>query len=98
MLAESELFSNDYVISEIDVNRLAFERRKNTSFRNDKCDTETIWFDIPLTDTKITRFVSRTPFIPYSPMRPTRDANLFFLCRHTDSKSALLILTQKPPL
>lgn len=28
MLAESELFSNDYVISEIDVNRLAFERRK----------------------------------------------------------------------
>lgn len=65
-LAESELFSNDYVISEIDVNKLAFERRKNTSFRNDKCDTETIWFDIPLTDTKITRFVSRTPFIPYS--------------------------------
>lgn len=65
-LAESELFSNDYVISEIDVNKLAFERRKNTSFRNDKCDKETIWFDIPLTDTKITRFVSRTPFIPYS--------------------------------
>ena len=69
MLAESELFSNDYVISEIDVKKLAFERRKNTSFRNnkdDKHETETIWFDMPFTETKLTRFVSRTPFIPYS--------------------------------
>ncbi len=68
-LAESVLFSNDYVISEIDVNKLAFERRKNTSFRNstdNKHKAETIWFDMAVSETNLTRFVSRTPFIPYS--------------------------------
>lgn len=64
-LAESRLFANECAVSEIDVKKLAFERRKNTTFTNDD-NSRRVYFDMELCHTDLTRFVSRTPFIPYS--------------------------------
>lgn len=65
VLAESKLFENGITVSEIDVKKLDFERRKNTSFRvNNKA--KTVYFSMNMKNTRLTRFVSKTPFIPYS--------------------------------
>lgn len=77
ILAESKLFENGITISEIDVKKLAFERRKISTYtenkpyyeedeQNGKGNIPTYSFDIDLGDeeTKLTRHISKTPFIP----------------------------------
>lgn len=49
---------------------------------------------MPLTDTKITRFVSRTPFIPYSADETDKRCELILSMQAHGLKSALTILTQ----
>lgn len=67
ILAESQLYSTGLIISEIDVMRLAGERRKNTSFTGGlRPGMRRIPFDIRVTETQLTRTVVRTPFVPYS--------------------------------
>lgn len=67
ILAESQLYSTGLTISEIDVMRLAGERRKNTSFTGGlRPGMRRIPFDIRVTETQLTRTVVRTPFVPYS--------------------------------
>lgn len=67
ILAESQLYSTGLIISEIDVMRLAGERRKNTSFTGGlRPGMRRIPFDIAVTETQLTRTVVRTPFVPYS--------------------------------
>ena len=67
LLSETELFQNKLIVSEIDVYRLAFERQKNTVFpaycEEGVCVKE---FDMELSETKLTRYVSGTPFVPSS--------------------------------
>ena len=75
LLAESRLFENGITISEIDVKKLAFERRRTSSypaaraiemFKDNVCGTdiaiEEIFFNAE--KTQLTRKFFRTPFIP----------------------------------
>lgn len=63
ILKETKLFQNELTVSEIDVKLLAAERRKNTSFKS--CDEiKRVEFSMPLTETKLTRYISPAPFVP----------------------------------
>ena len=65
ILAESALYSTGLTISEIDVMKLAGERRKNTSFTGGlRPGMRRIAFDMQLCPTKLTRTVRKTPFVP----------------------------------
>lgn len=63
LLKETKLFKNEMIISEIDVYSLASERQKNTSFPKYK-ETKTVEFEMPITETPLTRHYSPTPFVP----------------------------------
>ncbi len=65
ILAESELFKNELTVTETDVQLLAFERRKNTSFTDERRErTVRIPFDMEIAETALTRFVDPAPFVP----------------------------------
>ena len=65
ILAESKRFENGIIYSEIDVNRLMSERRKNTTFKTAKERTLTrVPFDIEITETELTRIFPSRPFVP----------------------------------
>ena len=65
VLAESKRFENGIIYSEIDVNRLMSERRKNTTFKTAKERTLTrVPFDIEITETELTRVFPSRPFVP----------------------------------
>lgn len=65
ILAVSRRFENGIIYSELDVNRLASERRKNTTFKmsNERTLMRTE-FDITITETKLTRRFDSRPFVP----------------------------------
>lgn len=68
ILNESVLFENEMIISEIDTARLCFERRRLTSYPpEDKHDYLTIDFDMPFSDTVLTRKIDAHPFVPDNP-------------------------------
>ena len=65
ILAEKR-FETGLTVSEIDVRRLAYERRRNTTFTG-KTDLDLYWYSVlqlELSDAALTRPVSPTPFIP----------------------------------
>ena len=65
ILTESKRFENGIIYSEIDVNRLMSERRKNTTFKTAKERTLTrVPFDIEITETELTRVFPSRPFVP----------------------------------
>ena len=73
ILAESKLFKNEITISEIDVKKLAFERRKISTYKQSKIDWDSKNvlnriveddFDLSVGETNLTRKISKTPFIP----------------------------------
>lgn len=70
ILAQSELFEHRLTIAEIDIKRLVAERRKTTTYHNEwKRQDGLQWYDetyfsFDLTETKITRKITRTPFVP----------------------------------
>ena len=66
LLCETRLFENRMIATEADVQRLANERRKNTTFTNDADGVEFVEFSMPLTETKLTRYIAKTPFVPTS--------------------------------
>ena len=65
MLAEKR-FATGLIVSEIDVQRLAYERRRLTSFPLISHAERLYWdeAEITLSDTSLTRPISPTPFIP----------------------------------
>lgn len=68
VLAEAERFTNGMIVTEIDVNRLAGERRKAPSFG--PCPGEyydVIEFSMKLEETELTRNFPQSPFIPECP-------------------------------
>lgn len=75
ILAESKLFDHKFTIAEIDVKRLAAERRKTTTYGNEwRNGNGNQWYDetcfcFELADTEITRQISRTPFVPSDEMK-----------------------------
>lgn len=70
ILAESQLFDNQITIAELDVKRLAAERRKTNTYKNEsRKGNEESWYDetyfqFELVDTELTRPIVRTPFVP----------------------------------
>ena len=65
ILAESKLYSTGLTVTEIDVQKLASERRRNTSFTGEiRPGMRRIPFDMEVRPTELTRIVRRTPFVP----------------------------------
>ena len=78
LLAESERFANGMLFAELDLGRLASERRRITTFSVDAGGYERIAFSLPslaggkeesgfcksLPELTLTRFFERTPFVP----------------------------------
>ena len=65
-LLSERRFATGLTISEIDVGKLAAERRRMNTYASFKQDPE-IWrvnFDMDLTKTRLTRHISPTPFVP----------------------------------
>lgn len=63
VLSETELFKNGLITAEIDLGRLASERRRNTSFI--PTDTaETVYFNMEIAETPLKRYIPKTPFVP----------------------------------
>jgi len=63
VLEETELFSNRLATADIDLGRLAFERRKNTSFIPAQT-AETVFFDMEPAEVELKRYIPKTPFVP----------------------------------
>ena len=68
ILAEATRFINDTIYSEIDIDRLVSERRKNTTFQmSDKYDELIhVTFSLKMEETKLTRNFAALPFVPSS--------------------------------
>lgn len=65
LLAQSPRFATGLTISEIDVKRLDYERRRQNTFRTDReYGCTTIEFDMQLRETELTRPIAQTPFVP----------------------------------
>lgn len=100
VLAESKLFENGIIISEIDVKKLAFERRKISTYaplKSGKMYKE--YFSLNIHPTELTRKFSPTPFIPSNKAERNERCNLILQMQcqglkkriaHTNSKSVVL--------
>lgn len=65
LLAESKLFEHGLTVSEIDVSRLAHERRRTTTFEPEETESfERIYFSCPLSRTNLSRTFAVHPFVP----------------------------------
>ena len=65
ILKESKLFGTGVHFSEIDVQKLASERRRTTTFPAGAAEGyQVVPFDLDLQETKLTRPVARRPFVP----------------------------------
>lgn len=66
ILSESPQFANEIIYSEIDVDRIISERRKNTSFQplEDVNEMLQIPFSLDIEETTLTRKIEAMPFVP----------------------------------
>ena len=65
ILKESELFTNELIITEIDLDHILAIRRKNSSFESKHNPTyKTIYYEKKLNVKELTRFVNPYPFLP----------------------------------
>ena len=64
VLAQSELFKNDVIYSEIDLDKIKTERTKMSTFVSNKEEYDSVLFELKMIDTDLTRFISSSPFIP----------------------------------
>lgn len=103
ILAQSERFHNGMIISELDLERLTSERRRIGTFHITspaQAGYDVCHFSFAdLTETTLTRFYSRTPFVPDSKADRDRRCNEIFNIQamglkkrlaHTHCKSAVL--------
>lgn len=101
ILIESELFSTGLNITEVDLAKMEGERRRMNTYSS-LTDVQTIYFDIAAKETKLTRHISRTPFVPYDKLNLERRCKeilaiqaqgLATRLRHTNCKSAIIGLS-----
>ncbi|MDD5965678.1 MAG: NAD(+) synthase [Blautia sp.] len=65
ILAESRLFENSTIVTELDIQRLRADRRKQTTFSVKGKETyEEVLFPLEEKETGLTRFVDPAPFVP----------------------------------
>lgn len=72
ILAEKRPFENRLCVSELDVEHLACERVRNTSFMPRNSGYTTIEFDLEPRDATLTRPISPSPFVPCGNSREER--------------------------
>ncbi|WP_028263784.1 NAD(+) synthase [Atopobium fossor] len=88
VLAQSAPFSDEPCISQIDLDRLAAERRRISTFQTaaearDAADFYVNYFNIALTPTQLTRNVNPHPFVPSNTIRRAeRCENIFEIQAH----------------
>ena len=64
-LLSERRFQTGLTVSEVDVSRLVYERRRMTTFAGGTGpDCPRISFNLPVTETKLTRYISPNPFVP----------------------------------
>ena len=78
ILAESKLFENGLTISEIDVDKIAFERRRINTFTDSRSFDHyaKVFFDASRNGEKLTRAISSHPFIPEGAQNVSERAEL----------------------
>ena len=64
VLAESNLFESGLTIADVDVLKLISERRRSNTFTYAESDNYINRFSMELTETKLNRTFSQTPFVP----------------------------------
>lgn len=65
ILNESQLFTNELIISEIDLDNISSIRRKNSSFKSrNNPSYKTIYYEKKLNIKELTRFINPYPFLP----------------------------------
>ena len=66
VLKEAQRFVNETIYSELDINRIVNERRRNTTFevKNNTDGLGTILFSLKPEETKLTRTFAQMPFVP----------------------------------
>ena len=69
VLAEVKPFAGGPAETELDCQRMESERARNTSFEPSAEGYLTVDFDLALTETKLSRWVDPTPFIPHDERR-----------------------------
>jgi len=105
LLAERR-FACGLTVSEIDVSRLTYERRRlGTVSPHESCDPESFWlrsFSLEARDTHLTRSISGSPFIPEDPvLRAERCEEILKIAalglkkrlEHTHAKTAVVGLS-----
>ena len=100
ILKESRLFENEMTISEIDLQKLAGERKKLSTFpESNDSGYVTVEFSMKPKDTSLTRFYSKTPFIPYDEFEKNSRCELILRMQseglkkrisHTNAKSIVI--------
>jgi NAD+ synthase (glutamine-hydrolysing) len=66
ILAEAHRFTNESIYSEIDVKRLVAERRRMSTYQTREDGYQIVPFSFGMEETKLTRYVDPTPFVPGS--------------------------------
>ncbi|MFA6776494.1 MAG: NAD(+) synthase, partial [Sphaerochaetaceae bacterium] len=64
ILGEGFAQSGEVLCSEIDVNRMALERKRVTTFDQEHRECRVVQFAMPLKDAVLTRRIEKTPFVP----------------------------------
>jgi len=100
ILAESKHFANETIYSEIDIKRIADDRRKNTSFIVDiTADYVRNTFVLKQEETKLSRKFARFPFVPKEEIQRAKRCEEIFAIQanglkkrleHTHCKSAVV--------
>ena len=103
ILTESKLFENQLVATELDLFKLAQERRRLTTYRQGReGDFRVVPFSLPVEETTLTRWVDPHPFVPSDETQRTRRCESIFamqttgLCKrleHSHSKTAVVGLS-----
>ena len=95
-------FEDGLLVSEIDVQKMAAERRRTQPFHNSTVHVENIPFSLTLSETKLTRYVSPSPFVPEDEQdRDARCREILLLAslglkrrlEHTNAKTAVIGLS-----
>lgn len=104
VLARSKLFGdNNIAVTEIDVDRLAFDRQKTNTFEPTSADDYYIVeIEFDLAETELTRVVEKMPFVPQNPAEREKYSEkilqiqaygLAKRLKHTGAQSAVLGLS-----
>lgn len=99
VLAESELFSNGIIYSEIDVEAIIQKRMRMTTYNMNNDSMFPVDFSLNIEDCAITRYIDPLPFVPSEDVKRTKRCEdiLDIQCRglkkrlsHTGIKSAVI--------